>query len=64
MKQIKQFVPSLTLVLLGCITGYSQNLVANGSFEDANLCTEFQKYCAPEAWVATSGQAMGIIILD
>ncbi|THU39894.1 OmpA family protein [Niastella caeni] len=57
MKLIKQFVPTLTLALLGCITGYSQNLIANGSFEDANLCTEFQKYCAPEAWVATSGQA-------
>ncbi len=57
MKQIKRFVPALTLLCLWCTTGYSQNLVANGSFEDANLCTEFHKYCAPEAWVATSGQA-------
>lgn len=57
MKQVSQFVPTFTLVLFVHLTGYSQNLIANGSFEDANLCTEFQKYCAPEAWVATSGQA-------
>lgn len=57
MKQIKQFVPTFSLVLLGYITGYSQSLVANGSFEEANLCTEYHKYCAPEAWIATSGKA-------
>jgi outer membrane protein OmpA-like peptidoglycan-associated protein len=57
MKQIKRFVPALTLVCLWCTTGYSQNLVANGSFEDANLCTEYHKYCAPEAWIATSHEA-------
>ena len=26
------------------------NLVANGSFEDINTCTEFQALCEPEAW--------------
>jgi outer membrane protein OmpA-like peptidoglycan-associated protein len=57
MKLISQFVPAFSVALLTMYTGYSQNLVANGSFEDANLCTEFHKYCAPEAWVATSGQA-------
>ena len=57
MKLISQFVPTLSVALMTMYTGYSQNLVANGSFEDANLCTEFHKYCAPEAWVATSGQA-------
>ena len=57
MKQIKRFVPILPLVFLWCTTGYSQNLVANGSFEDANLCTEYHKYCAPEAWIATSHEA-------
>jgi outer membrane protein OmpA-like peptidoglycan-associated protein len=56
MKQMKQFVPALFILLLAYASAYSQNLVANGSFEDANLCTEFHKYCAPEAWVATSGQ--------
>jgi outer membrane protein OmpA-like peptidoglycan-associated protein len=57
MKHIKQFVPALCVLLFGYLTGRSQSLVANGSFEDVNLCTEFHKYCAPEAWVATSGQA-------
>jgi len=32
----------------------AQNLLANGSFEDANICTEFLKECAPEAWISTS----------
>jgi outer membrane protein OmpA-like peptidoglycan-associated protein len=57
MKLIRQFVPTLTVSVLTFYTGFSQNLLANGSFEEANLCTEFHKYCAPEAWVATSGQA-------
>jgi len=33
---------------------HAQNLVSNGSFEDENICTEYQKNCAPEAWIATS----------
>jgi outer membrane protein OmpA-like peptidoglycan-associated protein len=57
MKLIRQFVPLLSVVLFTGNSAHSQNLIANGSFEDANLCTEFHKYCAPEAWVATSGQA-------
>jgi len=57
MKQILQFVPTFSLVFIASVTGHSQNLVANGSFEDANLCTEFHKYCAPEAWIATSHES-------
>lgn len=57
MKQIRKFVPAFSVVLFTCYTGHSQNLIANGSFEDANLCTEFHKYCAPEAWIATSHEA-------
>jgi outer membrane protein OmpA-like peptidoglycan-associated protein len=57
MKLISQFVPTFSVALFTFCAGYSQNLIANGSFEEANLCTEFHKYCAPEAWVATSGQA-------
>ncbi|AEW00833.1 OmpA/MotB domain protein [Niastella koreensis GR20-10] len=57
MKQILQFVPVISVLLLAGINGRSQNLIANGSFEDANLCTEFHKYCAPEAWIATSHEA-------
>ena len=57
MKQLSQFVPILSVLLLAGMNGRSQNLIANGSFEDANLCTEFHKYCAPEAWIATSHEA-------
>ena len=32
----------------------AQNLVANGGFEQENICTEYIKNCAPEAWIATS----------
>ena len=33
---------------------HSQNLLVNGGFEDENICTEYIKNCAPEAWIATS----------
>lgn len=29
---------------------YPRNLIANGSFEDINKCTEFDALCEPEAW--------------
>ncbi len=37
-----------------CFQSSAQNLVANGGFEDENICTEYIKNCAPEAWLATS----------
>jgi outer membrane protein OmpA-like peptidoglycan-associated protein len=33
---------------------FSQNLLPNPSFEEENICTEYDKNCAPEAWIATS----------
>ncbi|OQP51834.1 hypothetical protein A4H97_26900 [Niastella yeongjuensis] len=33
---------------------YAQNLLANGGFEEENICTEYKENCAPEAWIATS----------
>jgi outer membrane protein OmpA-like peptidoglycan-associated protein len=43
------------IILFVCpLTGQAQNLVANGGFEDENICTEYIKNCAPEAWIATS----------
>jgi outer membrane protein OmpA-like peptidoglycan-associated protein len=30
-----------------------QNLVANGSFENINICTEFKMPCSPNAWFST-----------
>jgi outer membrane protein OmpA-like peptidoglycan-associated protein len=32
---------------------FSQNLVANGDFEEENICAEFKVNCAPEAWIYT-----------
>ncbi|MBC7903863.1 MAG: OmpA family protein [Gemmatimonadaceae bacterium] len=32
----------------------SQNLLPNGGFEDANICSELSKPCAPESWVSTT----------
>src|SRR5579862_424011 len=39
------------------LTTFSQNLIPNGGFEDENICTEYSKNCAPEAWIATSLRA-------
>lgn len=33
---------------------YSQNLIANSSFEDVNICTEANAPCSPSAWKTTS----------
>ena len=30
----------------------TQTLVLNGSFEEENVCTEYQMNCAPEAWIS------------
>lgn len=36
------------------VEGHSQQLLVNGSFEEENICTEFSKNCAPEAWIGTA----------
>jgi outer membrane protein OmpA-like peptidoglycan-associated protein len=41
----------LALLLLVCMyEGRAQNLVANGNFDDRNICLEYHTFCAPEAW--------------
>jgi outer membrane protein OmpA-like peptidoglycan-associated protein len=42
------------LLLVAYQNSYAQNLLANGGFEDENICTEYKQNCAPEAWIATS----------
>ena len=44
------------LVILSGISrpAAAQNLLANGGFEEQNICTEYTKNCAPEAWISTS----------
>src|SRR5258708_30800240 len=39
-----------SFISLFCI---SQSLVINGSFEDENICTEYNINCAPEGWIST-----------
>jgi outer membrane protein OmpA-like peptidoglycan-associated protein len=46
------YIPGILLLLQ--IKSVAQNLLPNPSFEDENICTEYDKNCAPEAWIATS----------
>ncbi len=41
----------ILLFIVCCFTkSYTQNLVANGGFDELNYCTEYRTDCAPEAW--------------
>ena len=52
MKSVKPVLHAL--LILSYFGGYGQNLVSNPGFEEENICTEYNKNCAPEAWIATS----------
>jgi outer membrane protein OmpA-like peptidoglycan-associated protein len=60
----------LLLLFSFCICkSYAQNLLANGSFEDRNICLEYHTGCAPEAWfrvplsaVTASGGTAGYLM--
>lgn len=39
------------------MNSFAQNLVANGSMEDENICTEYEKNCAPEGWMISTLQS-------
>lgn len=39
-----------TLIIFFCQFSSAQNLIANGTFEDVNICSESQQKCSPEAW--------------
>ncbi len=40
----------LLLFALCVCNSHAQNLLANGTFEDRNICIEYHSGCAPEAW--------------
>ena len=40
----------LILIISFVYKSHAQDLLANGSFEDRNICIEFRAGCAPEAW--------------
>ena len=44
----------ILLQLLVHLPLYSQSFLANGSFEDENICTEFNQKCSPAGWITTS----------
>lgn len=44
--------------LLAAKVGITQSLVANGNFEDRNICIEFSSGCAPEGWFRFPMQRM------
>jgi outer membrane protein OmpA-like peptidoglycan-associated protein len=50
---LKTVLAILSILFLAGTTR-AQNLIPNPSFEDENICTEYRKNCAPEAWIATS----------
>jgi outer membrane protein OmpA-like peptidoglycan-associated protein len=49
-----KFILLYSLLFYCYSASIAQNLVPNGGFEDENICTEYIKNCAPEAWIATS----------
>jgi len=53
MKKFKQSILTIIIASLG-IDCFPQNLIANGSFDDTNMCTEFNAPCSPSAWKTTS----------
>ncbi|MBL7743454.1 MAG: OmpA family protein [Chitinophagaceae bacterium] len=45
-----RYLPVVYFLLLP-VEVFSQNLLANGDFEEENICTEYKVNCSPEAWV-------------
>ena len=51
--KIKNLLVFIIIQTIG-IKSFSQNLIANGSFEDVNICKEANAPCSPSAWKTTS----------
>ena len=45
----------IILLFFSPVLCISQNLIANGGFEDENICTEYKVACAPESWLGNTG---------
>lgn len=41
---------TIFFIVIFSVSAHAQQLVANGSLDDRNVCTEFNIKCAPEAW--------------
>ncbi|RPE13398.1 hypothetical protein EGT74_07695 [Chitinophaga lutea] len=53
-RHILFFIPAW----LGLCSAGAQNLVANASFEDVNICTEYKAPCTPSAWESVAPEAL------
>lgn len=43
----------LILFIYSYLKPSAQSLLVNGSFEEINVCTEYQATCSPEGWIST-----------
>jgi len=49
---MRQFI--FSILMLSSLQSHTQGLLANGGFEDVNICTEYNAPCAPEAWMSSA----------
>ncbi|MRG46726.1 OmpA family protein [Chitinophaga sp. SYP-B3965] len=54
----KKHILFISAQLLLLSYGKGQNLVPNPSFEDVNICTEYNAPCAPSAWESVAPESM------
>lgn len=54
----KKHILFISMQLLLNVSGKAQNLVPNPSFEDVNICTEFNAPCSPSAWESVAPESM------
>ena len=54
----KKYILFISTQLLLFSYGKAQNLVPNPSFEDVNICTEFNAPCSPSAWESVAPESM------
>lgn len=53
-----RYILSLVPAVLGVSAADAQNLLANPSFEDVNICTEFNAPCTPSAWESVAPESV------
>ena len=60
----RRLMLAVLVVGLGCSfipeLSWSQNLLANGGFEEVNICTEFRAPCSPAGWFIVTAGSMSL----
>lgn len=49
-----KYLPLLFFLLIQ-YASFGQSLLVNGSFEEENICTEYDAKCSPEGWISANG---------